>query len=169
MPSPKGKSPLKIGIDIGGVIIQPARASGDTSFFSSGYLDTPVVDGAFAAIAELNTHIFPNNVFLVSKAKSGTAQKTREWLAHKSFYQSTGIMPDKLFFCDKREGKVPIAKRLGLSIFIDDRVDVLGHLVHIPHRILFADSLEWQTTAVPETLKPVIGWAQTLEHLRAYV
>jgi len=151
-----------IGVDIGGVIIQPARASGDTSFFSSGYLETPAVEGAIDGVAHLNKAVFPDRVFLVSKAKSGTAQKTREWLEHQNFYARTGLTKERLFFCEKREGKVPIAKRLNLTAFIDDRVDVLGHLTQIEHRFLFAESEDWLPKAVPDDLMSVVGWAQFL-------
>lgn len=163
----KAKTGPAIGVDIGGVIIKPARASGDTSFFSSGYLETPAVDGAIESVAKLNASVFPAQVFLVSKAKSGTAQKTREWLHHQNFYERTGLTEDKLFFCEKREGKVPIAKRLGLTTFIDDRVDVLGHLSQIEDRFLFAESQEWLPQNIPGDLIPVIGWADLLLKLEA--
>ncbi|MEP3890465.1 MAG: hypothetical protein ABJN69_08345 [Hellea sp.] len=167
MPSQKAKTGPAIGVDIGGVIIKPARASGDTSFFSSGYLDTPVVKGAIESVAKLNASVFPGQVFLVSKAKSGTAQKTREWLHHQSFYERTGLTEDKLFFCAKREGKVPIAKRLGLTAFIDDRIDVLGHLSQIQNRFLFAENREWLPQNIPSELITVIGWTDLLSKLRA--
>jgi len=163
MPNRKAKpSGPAIGVDIGGVIIKPARASGDTSFFSSGYLDTPAVDGAIDAVRHLNDVTFPNRVFLVSKAKSGTAQKTRDWLFHKNFFKRTGLTEDKLYFCVKREGKVPIARRLGLTDFIDDRVEVLQYLAHIKTRYLFSESEEWLPKVIPDDLKPVIGWKTML-------
>ena len=167
MHSRKAKNGPAIGVDIGGVIIRPARASGDTSFFSSGYLDTPVVEGAIDSVAQLNASVFPGQVFLVSKAKSGTAQKTREWLHHQNFYERTGLTEDKLFFCEKREGKVPIAKRLGLTAFIDDRVDVLGHLSQIKDRFLFAENREWLPQNIPSELISVIGWTDLLSKLKA--
>lgn len=157
-----------IGVDIGGVIIKPARASGDTSFFSSGYLETPAVQHAIDSVAHLNNVIFPGCVFLVSKAKSGTAQKTREWLHHQNFYDRTGLTEGKLFFCEKREGKVPIAKRLGLTAFIDDRIDVLGYLSHIEDRFLFAESPEWLADNIPDDLTPVIGWKDVISKLEAH-
>ena len=159
MPSRKpNNKPPALGVDIGGVIIKPARAAGDTSFFSSGYLETPSVDGAIDSIAYLNETVFPGQVYLVSKAKSGTAQKSRDWLQNQSFFTRTGLTADKLFFCDKREGKVPIAKRLGLTAFVDDRVDVLGHLAHIKHRYLFAENKSWLPANVHDDLISVIGW-----------
>lgn len=62
-----------LGVDIGGVLIRPARDSGDTSFFSAGYLETPMVEGALDAVAQLNREVFPGRVHLVSKARAGRA------------------------------------------------------------------------------------------------
>lgn len=152
-----------IGIDIGGVLIRPARESGDTSFFSSAYLETPTVDGAFEAVQRLNQEVFPNAVYLVSKAKSGTARKTREWLAHNNFHAIAGIPLERVYFCERREDKAPIARRLGLSAFIDDRLDVLEHLESVAIRVLFAAGPEWEPRApVPVGMRLAIGWSETL-------
>lgn len=169
MPSRKDNLPPGLGVDIGGVIITPARKSGDTSFFSSGYLDTPAIDAAFSSIKYLHETVFPDRVYLVSKAKSGTAQKTRDWLSHLDFYNLTGLTPDKLFFCPTREGKAPIAKRLGLTAFLDDRVDVLGHLSLIDCRILFASKAEYMPDNPPQDLQPAIGWPAVVNILDAHV
>lgn len=156
-------SPPALGIDIGGVLIRPARESGDTSFFSSGYLETPMIDGAFDAVRRLNREVFPGAVFLISKAKSGTAQKTREWLAHRDFHGVTNVPLERVYFCERREDKAPIARRLRLSAFVDDRLDVLEHLQGVALRILFAAGPEWVSQArAPEGVRSAVGWAETL-------
>ncbi|MBP6011075.1 MAG: hypothetical protein KBA31_02505 [Alphaproteobacteria bacterium] len=158
------KSAPALGIDIGGVLIRPARDSGDTSFFSSGYLETPIVDGAFEAVARLNKLVFPDRVFLVSKAKSGTAQKTVKWLAHRRFHETTGVPLERVHFCERREDKAIIAKRLRLTAFIDDRLDVLGHLAGVKTRILFAASATLAPAQTPpDGVQFAIGWAATLD------
>jgi hypothetical protein len=157
-----------LGVDIGGVLIQPARDSGDTSFFSSGYLDTPMVDGAFDAVARLNCESFPGRVHLVSKAKSGTARKTVEWLAHHRFQEATGIPLERVHFCEQREEKAIIAKRLGLTAFIDDRLDVLHHLAAVKTRILFAASPAFAPAQPPpDGVQLAVGWAEALSLVSA--
>ena len=148
-----------LGVDIGGVLIRPARAGGDTSFFSSAYLETPQVAGAFEAVRWLNAGPFAGAVSLVSKAKSGTAQKTREWLHHHEFYQRTGVPAANVYFCERREDKARFAKRLRLTAFIDDRIDVLTHLTMVPERILFAESAEWLPEgAAASGFTLCVGW-----------
>jgi hypothetical protein len=152
-----------LGIDIGGVLIRPALDSGDTSFFSSGYLETPMVDGAFDAVARLNRAFFPGRVHLVSKAKSGTARKTVEWLAHHRFHETTGVPLERVHFCERREDKAIIAKRLTLSAFIDDRLDVLQHLSGVKIRILFAASPAFAPAQPPpDGVQLAVGWAEAI-------
>jgi hypothetical protein len=126
-----------LGIDIGGVIITPARAAGDTSFFSSDYLATPPMADAFDVIGELSCTRFGANVHLVSKCGPGVEAKTRAWLIHHGFHAITGVPEERLHFCRERADKAPICKRLGVTHFIDDRLEVLGYLASVPHRFLF--------------------------------
>ena len=156
-----------VGVDIGGVLIRPARESGDTSFFSSGYLETPMVDGAFDAVARLNRDVFPDAVHLLSKAKSGTARKTCEWLAFHNFHEITGVPLEREQFCERREDKAPIARRLALCAFIDDRLDVLGHLEHIAVRILFAAGSKWAPgmSTLPVGVRLAVGWPEAMSVL----
>jgi hypothetical protein len=159
----QGVSEPALGIDIGGVLIRPALDSGDTSFFSSGYLETPMVDGAFDAVARLNREAFPGCVHLVSKAKSGTARKTIEWLAHHRFHETTGVPLERVHFCEQREEKAIIAKRLALTAFIDDRLDVLQHLAAVKTRILFAASPAFvHAQPPPDGVQLAVGWAEAL-------
>jgi len=152
-----------LGVDIGGVLIRPALDSGDTSFFSSGYLDTPMVEGAFDAITRLNNGVFAGHVHLVSKAKSGTARKTVEWLAHHRFHETTGVPLERVHFCERREDKAVIAKRLALTAFIDDPLDVLHHLAAVETRILFAASPAFVPAQVPpQGVQLAVGWAEAL-------
>ncbi len=66
-----------------------------------------------------------------------TEEKTRLWLAHHNLLDVLGLDPEALHFCRKRPDKGPICKRLGVTHFIDDRMDVLTHLTSVRHRILF--------------------------------
>lgn len=155
-----------LGVDVGGVIIWPARERGDTSFFSSGYLETPAVAGALEAVARLNAEVFPGAVHIVSKARSETAHQTLEWFEHHGFHAITGVPPERIHFCENREDKAPIARRLGLTAFVDDRVDVLRYMADVPTRVLFAAEAAW----VPDNwrtsgAKLAVGWREALAHL----
>jgi hypothetical protein len=65
-------------------------------------------------------------------------QKTRLWLDHHRFFEQTGVAAANVRFCRERPQKRDHALALGLTHFIDDRIDVLGHLEGaVAHRVLF--------------------------------
>jgi hypothetical protein len=122
-----------LGIDIGKVI------TGDTDksvLFTDAYLGVPEIPGAFRTIAELY-HIFSGQVCLVSKCRGVVQVKTRHWLLHHNFFKITGVDPNHVFFCEERKGKSPICKFLGVTHFVDGRLEVLEYLENVRHQFLF--------------------------------
>lgn len=132
-----------IGIDVGGVIIDKDRNdNSDTSLFGENYLNALAVPGAQKAIMELNTGTFKDRVCIVSKCGPNIQQRTMEWLRHTGFLEKTGIPEKRVLFCRDRNEKAPIAKSLGLTHFVDDKLEVLHYMFGIvPHRMLFRPSL----------------------------
>jgi hypothetical protein len=126
-----------LGVDIGGVLIAKARSEADTSFFSDQFLETPVIAGAFETIRRLSRERFCQSVHLVSKCGPRTQAKTKLWLAHHRFEEITGVPGGHAHFCRERADKAPICERLGITHFIDDRLEVLGYLTSVARRYLF--------------------------------
>lgn len=129
----------RIGIDIGRVIIQGDGP--DTSFVGGSEeeaLRAPAVEGAFESLARLTRRFAPGNVYLVSKCGKRVEARTHTWLAHRRFFEATGILEENLRFCRSREQKAPICAELGIRFFVDDRIDVLVFMTAVvPHRFLF--------------------------------
>lgn len=124
---------MRMGIDIGGVIVQRAGL-GDTSF-EQEHLKTPPMPDAFETIARLASE---HDVWIISKCYPRMQRLSRQWLEHGRFFEITGVRRDRLLFCLKRPEKALIARELGLDAFIDDREDVLEAMVGVvPRRILF--------------------------------
>lgn len=138
---------LRIGIDIGRVIITGDQPGGDTNFIGGSMDDvlrTPAVPGAFDAIARL-MRLFGGRVWLVSKCGHRVEEKTRRWLEHHRFFALTGVTEDHMRFCRERPQKRDHAVDLGLTHFLDDRRDVLDHLEGaVPHLFLFTG--DWPAT-----------------------
>lgn len=126
-----------LGVDIGGVIIDRVNDGTDTSFFSENYLRTTAVPEAFTALNELVKKRFDENVYLVSKCGKKVSEKTLAWLAHHSFYDLTGIKQDHVYFCRERHEKANICEKLGITHFVDDRLEVLGNLNTVGELYLF--------------------------------
>lgn len=155
-----------IGIDIGRVIICPTADDGrpDTSFLGSNEhhaLSIPPAPGAFAAIRGL-VSLHQGRVWLVSKAGPRIQDLTRRWLEHHGFHRQTGLPPAHVRFCRRRPEKREHALELGLTHFIDDRLDVLEHLRGVvPHLFLFG----WQPAAPPRWVTGVADWAAVRRRL----
>ncbi len=126
-----------LGVDIGGVIIDRINDGTDTSFFSDNYLRTSAVTGAFGTLRRLVTQRFGDKVFLVSKCGPKVEKKTLHWLAHHRFFEATGIPQENVRFCRERHEKAPICAELGITHFVDDRLEVLSHLQMVETRYLF--------------------------------
>ena len=121
-------------------------------------------------ISKINKELFPNETYIISKCGANIERKSREWLKHNGFYEQTGMSEDKVHFCRQRADKAPIAQKLGLTHFIDDKLEVLGYMYDIvPHRILFNPSLEEMRRAGPLVgpVMPVFSWGEVLCCLKA--
>ena len=129
--------PEVLGIDVGGVIISRTNDNTDTSFFSDNYLNTRMVEGAVETITDLVARRFGQRVYIVSKCGPRTEAKTREYFAHHRIFERTGIPADHIRFCRMRKDKAPICAELGITHFIDDRLEVLAYLATVPHLFLF--------------------------------
>lgn len=149
----------RIGIDIGRVIVGPVVGGrADTSFLGSRLeeaLQTPPAPGAFAGVADLVERT-GGAAWLVSKCGPVVQAKTRAWLEHHRFWDITGMDRSHLRFCRERKDKAEHARKLGLTVMIDDRPDVLLHLRElVQHCLLFGE----QSRTPPDWTTHVHDWA----------
>lgn len=159
-----------LGIDIGGVIIDRINDNTDTSFFGENYLNTTAVPDAFTVISELEKR-YNNNLVIVSKCGKRTEEKTRAWLEYQNFFERTGVRKDALYFCRERYQKDGICSELGVTGFIDDRLEVLGYLQTVSRKYLFQPN-EREINRFKHLLTQVIRvetWQGILEHERSVI
>lgn len=126
-----------IGIDIGGVIIERLDAHRDTAFLAERFLDTPAVAGAFESIRDIVESRFGANAYLVSKCGPKVQSMTLQWLEARQFFRRTAIVPGNVRFCRERRHKASICDALGITHFVDDRLEVLSCLTTVANRYLF--------------------------------
>lgn len=162
----------RLGIDIGNVIVDGSgtRGRADTSMLEE-YLRTPQMDGAFEAITLLNNRRFKDRIWLVSKARARMQAKSTHWLRFWKFFETTGIAEDRLRFCLERPEKAVICGELGITHFVDDRLDVLDAMDGIvPNRYLFRPEIPEYHAVTAQFLSrhnPVRSWHQLLQKLGA--
>ena len=127
----------KLGVDIGGVIIAEIKAAGGLAHIDDDHLNVPPIKGAFEGLVWLEG-IFGSRRFLISKAREEVEEPCRAWLKHQQFFETTRIPESHLHFCRERSGKRAICEKLGITHFIDDKLEVLSHLIGIvPNLYLF--------------------------------
>ena len=156
-----------LGVDVGGVIIDRVSDESDTSFFGDNYLRTPAVDSAFEALRLLNADRFAGRVFLVSKCGARVQAKTLDWLEHHRFYDLTGVPREHVRFCRKRHEKAGICQELGVTHFVDDRLEVLSYLEAVPALYLFrpdSDEVGRFASFLPR-VRQVTSWPELLQRL----
>jgi len=173
----------RLGVDIGRVIIAgpehrsdpgdpDAMEREDTAFFGAddaAALRTPRVDGAFVALAGL-VEVFEGRVWLVSKASERSRRRSMAWLDHHGFWSATGVDRGAVRFCFERHEKAPIARDLGLTHMVDDRIDVHVALRGIvPHRFLFGGTPEQDRLGrlLDEDVVPAPTWGDADHAIRA--
>src|SRR5262245_52711875 len=157
-----------LGIDIGGVIIDRVHEERDAT--GRGYADAPPVEGAFEAIARLAAGRFRDRVWLVSRCDAPDEPQIREWLSAHDFFGTTGIAPDRVRFCRERHEKTPICQALGVTHFVDDRLEVLGHMIGTVPILYHLRSRAADHDRFPELsqhVRAVTGWNDVLGDLLA--
>jgi hypothetical protein len=156
-----------IGIDVGGVIIDRANDNTAQSFLGSNFLQAAAVPGAFDAIRRLFMERFGPHVYLVSRCGLSIQEKTSLWLQHHDFYAQTGVAPRNVMYCLERHQKAEICRRLGITYFIDDRLEVLSYLTMVPYRFLFRPrQKEIQPYEhILDRVRVVTEWQQVLDKL----
>lgn len=128
---------MRLGVDIGGVIIQkPSSQTEDEplGFFSENWLTTPTEPQVIETLHHFTSSgIIPSaNIFLVSKCGKQFRAKTLQFLHHVKFFSRTGIPEANVKFCEERGDKAEICQSLGITHFIDDSLSVLRHLLPVP-------------------------------------
>ncbi len=156
----------RLGIDIGRVIIAPGLVQGraDTSFLQGSEEDamrTPPAHQSFEAIARLRA-MFGGRVWLISKAGPRIENRTRHWLDHHRFFVRTGIESSQLRFCRERRQKADHCRALGITHFIDDRLDVLHHMRGVT-RHLFLFGPQARPTPPASWFTPVEDWPAAIK------
>jgi hypothetical protein len=156
-----------LGVDVGGVIIDRIGEGTDTSFFGDRHLHTPAVAGAVDGLRVLTMH-FQGRVYIISKAGPKVEGKTREWLDHHDVFTRTGVSAEQLFFVRDRKGKALLCRKLGITHFVDDRLDVLLYLDTVEHRYLFVGGLGRHPppAQVPEEVSEVSSWPDLVAQIR---
>lgn len=127
-----------LGVDIGNVIINHRLSDpNDKTLHEERYSTIPSTEGVFGALKTLNIY-FKGEIYLISKCTEWAEAKILKWLKDNDFYSKTGIKEENIYFVRQRNEKDAICRKLGITHFIDDRLEVLSHMIEsTPNLFLF--------------------------------
>jgi len=155
-----------LGIDIGNVIINHRLTDkNDTTLHEERYSTIPAAEGVFEAVNALNEK-FEGRVFLISKCTEWAEEKILAWLKDNNFYGKTGVNPKNVFFCRERHEKDRICKENNITYFIDDRLEVLSHMVNTAQHLFLYQPDQAEIDEYRQFLPKVIrveSWKEILE------
>ncbi len=158
-----------LGVDIGNVIINHRLSDPhDTTLHEERYSTIPASEGVYEALNELN-HSFKGEVYLISKCTEWAEIKIMKWFEDNHFFEKTGIDTKNVYFVRERNEKDAVCQKLGITHFIDDRLEVLSYMIEsTPHLFLFQpDQKEVDEFKVflPK-VSVVRGWKEVLTLLK---
>jgi hypothetical protein len=157
-----------LGVDTGNVIINNRLLDrNDPTHWEERYSTVPATDGVFDALKLLNER-FNGEVHLVSRATDLAETRILAWLNDNNFFTYTGVKSENVHFVRERHEKDQLCKRLGVTHFIDDRLEVLSHMVDtVPHLYLYQpeeDEVE-QFKEFLSRVTVVSSWTELLKSL----
>lgn len=135
---------------------------GDVILFTFG----GQVPGSLTSLRELAANGRFKEIHVISKALPTTRLFFTARLALIDFWNYTGIPQSHLHFCTYYEDKDAICATLGVTHFVDDRLQVLRALTAVPHRYLLrADGAPRARETdkygpVPNGITPVRSWPE---------
>lgn len=127
---------------------------------------------AIEMIAHFVAKFGANNVFIVSKANKAMQDLTLVWLEKHNFYAETGFLKENVLFVFEHADKAQVAKRLGLSIFLDDHIKVVRYLAPLPsvHRIFWMYAKPKGIQFVPKRYRCKVAiiqdWSRTMKYIQ---
>lgn len=139
----------------------------DTTEFDTFLLQhSMVLPNAFLGLKRLIEIKGEDRVWIVSRAEGTQRIVNRRLFVVHHFEKITGLPIDHIHFVDKREEKALVCQWLGIQGHIDDRGEVLFHLLGVvPNLIWFSptinDLLKWSLDLRSTTCR-VSGWDEIL-------
>jgi carboxypeptidase C (cathepsin A) len=127
-----------LGVDIGNVIINSRLHDPKTKEVDEEvYASFPPSNGVFDSLQTLSEY-FDGEVYLISKCTEWAQEQILLWLKVRDFYTKTGIKENNIYFVRQRHEKDSVCQKLGVTHFIDDRLEVLSYMIEsTPNLVLF--------------------------------
>lgn len=152
----------RIGIDIMGVILPKAIETGTVEDF----LACSALPNAIDSIKKLVKLYKPENIFIISKCPEFAEKVIARWFDEHDFFAETNFRRSNIYFCREQDDKAPIAEKLQLTYFIDDKTNVLDFMKNIvPNRIQLVVEFVAEVSNSEDGIIYLNNWPSVLEYI----
>ena len=154
-----------LGVDINGPIVERLEPFNLFNLPGDRHYPTRLVDGAVDALQTLRQAF--DTIYVISVCRPRQIKHSRAFLEKHDFYQRSGIRFEDVHYCFGKGSKAPVCAQLGVTHFVDDRLEVLSSLESVPHKFLF-DGRKREIERMPRSaehlskVQSVETWAQLL-------
>jgi 5'(3')-deoxyribonucleotidase len=116
-------------------------------------LEAPQMSGAVAQLAEIRTE-----VYIISARRAHTIRFVQDWLSKHRVYDL--IPAERIVFCGTDEEKRGYCERLGIDLFLDDKVSVLDTLPGRTARVLYDEDGMHEKLEIGDRLTIAKNWSE---------
>jgi hypothetical protein len=114
-------------------------------------VEAPPISGALEGLARL-----PGEVYVISARRPGNEASALAWMAKNGLHD---VVPrERVIFCESGRDKRVHCERLGVSMFLDDKLSYLGHLPETLKRVLFDDDGIAYRLELPADVRVARDW-----------
>ncbi len=123
------------------------------SLYGELTVQAPPVKDALETLARL-----PAELYVISARRPENVASARSWMAKHRLHD---IVPeDRVIFCSSGKDKREHVERLGISIFLDDKIAYLDFLPERVRRVLFDEDDVMARLAVPPQMETAASWPE---------
>ena len=121
----------------------------------------PPVEGALEHLPLIKAELY-----IVSARRADSIRYAQEWLSKHRVYDA--VPADRIFFCGSGAEKRGYCERLGLDLFLDDRLNVLEMLPERTRKVLFDQDGVAARISPPAGIGVAGDWLQFLDLLGSH-
>lgn len=133
-----------------------AYAAMKDSLYCEWSLKAPEVEGALKELARLK-----DRVYIVSARRAESIRFAQDWLLAHGVYDL--VPAERIYFCGGDAEKRGYCEKLGIGIFLDDKISVLDVLPDPTKKVLFDPDGVADKISVAEHIEVVADWKSFLD------
>ena len=121
--------------------------------------DAPPVAGALEVLSKIK-----GEIYIISARRPHSVRSAQDWLVKHRVYDS--VPAERIFFCGTGDEKRGYCERLGISVFLDDKISVLDALPGKTKRVLFDEDDVAKLLDVEGRLQVAKNWNEFHSYLK---